>query len=264
MTANHYRGRFAPSPTGPLHLGSLLAAAASFIDARQNGGEWYVRIEDIDPPRELAGAADLILRQLEAVGLTWDGPVLYQSRRREAYRAIVDSLLRSGGAFRCSCSRTAIRQHRDSGRLGTRYPGTCRQGPTQSGPTAVRVRTDASTICFEDRLQGAQHQNLGAIGGDYIIERRDGFAYHLAVVVDDADQGITDVVRGADLLESTFLHCHLQALIGVGRPRYAHLPVLTNAAGKKLSETNRRRGDRDTGPESGAVPDPGIPRIPAT
>jgi glutamyl-Q tRNA(Asp) synthetase len=233
----NYRGRFAPSPTGPLHLGSLMAAAVGFLDARQNHGEWLVRIEDIDPPRETAGAADLILRQLDALGLTWDGPVLYQSTRREAYQARIDTLIRSGQAFRCSCSRSDIRMHPGSGPLGSRYPGTCREGPTRRRPVSVRARTDSALIEFDDRFQGRQQQNLAIERGDYVIQRRDGLpAYHLAVVVDDDYQQITDVVRGIDLLDSSFAHLHLQGLLGVAHPRYAHLPVLVDAAGDKLSK----------------------------
>ena len=232
-----YRGRFAPSPTGPLHMGSLLAAAASFIDARQAGGEWLVRIEDIDPPREVPGAADAILTALEALGLRWDGTVVYQSSRQPAYAALVDDLLARGLAFRCSCSRKQIRAHPESGPNGTRYPGTCREGPVADTATAVRVVTDAKPVRFDDRFQGLQSRDLQAWGGDYIILRRDGLpAYHLAVVVDDAAQGITDVVRGADLLESSLVHCHLQQLLGLPQPRYGHIPVLLNRQGQKLSK----------------------------
>jgi glutamyl-Q tRNA(Asp) synthetase len=218
-------------------MGSLLAAAASFIDARQSGGQWLLRIEDIDPPREVHGAADRILRQLESVGLVWDGSVLYQSTRLETYRDIARELLRKGLAFHCSCSRADIRQHAEPGRAINRYPGTCRGGPTQTGPTAARVLTDASPIRFDDRLQGPQEQDISAAGGDYVIQRRDGLpAYHLAVVVDDHAQGITDVVRGNDLLASTFVHCHLQRILGFHSPRYAHIPILVNARGDKLSK----------------------------
>jgi glutamyl-Q tRNA(Asp) synthetase len=232
-----YRGRFAPSPTGPLHVGSLLAAAASFIDARQAGGEWLVRIEDIDPPREVPGAADAILKALEILGLNWDGTVVYQSTRRPAYAALVDDLLARDLAFPCSCSRKQIRAHPDSGPAGTRYPGTCRQGAAGNAATAVRARTDAAPVHFDDRFQGLQRRDLRAWCGDYIILRRDGLpAYHLAAVADDAAQGITDVVRGADLLEYSLVHCHLQRLLGVSQPRYGHVPVLLNSQGQKLSK----------------------------
>ncbi len=232
-----YRGRFAPSPTGPLHLGSALAAAASFIDARQAGGEWLVRIDDIDPPREQPGAADAILRALEQLGLSWDGPVLYQSTRHEAYRAGVEQLLRQGLAFRCSCSRAEIRRHADSGPHGRRYPGTCRGGPAQRGPTAVRALTNSISIQFDDRFQGPQCEDLQSDRGDYVIQRRDGLpAYHLAAVIDDDAQGITDVVRGADLLAATFAHCHLQGLLQLKQPRYGHIPLLVNGRGEKLSK----------------------------
>jgi glutamyl-Q tRNA(Asp) synthetase len=203
-------------------VGSLLAAAASFIDARQAGGEWLVRIEDIDPPREVPGAADAILKALEILGLNWDGTVVYQSTRRPAYAALVDDLLARDLAFPCSCSRKQIRAHPDSGPAGTRYPGTCRQGAAGNAATAV---------------QGLQRRDLRAWCGDYIILRRDGLpAYHLAAVADDAAQGITDVVRGADLLEYSLVHCHLQRLLGVSQPRYGHVPVLLNSQGQKLSK----------------------------
>ncbi len=218
-------------------MGSLLAAAASFIDARQAGGEWLVRIEDIDPPREVPGAADAILKALEMLGLGWDGPVVYQSTRRPAYAALVDDLLARDLAFPCSCSRKQIRAHPDSGPAGTRYPGTCRQGTAANAATAVRVRTDAKPVHFDDRFQGSQRRDLQAWVGDYIIFRRDGLpAYHLAAVADDAAQGITDVVRGADLLESSLVHCHLQRHLGLPQPRYGHIPVLLNRQGQKLSK----------------------------
>lgn len=194
-------GRFAPSPTGPLHFGSLLAAIASYLEARTSGGRWLLRIEDIDPPREQPGADAEIQRALEAYGLEWDGPVIYQSRRRDRHDAAVESLLASGRAYACSCSRRDL-ANAPRGPLGIIYPGTCRQGC--SGPdSAIRVRTTDEPVTFDDRLQGPREQRLESESGDFVIRRRDGLiAYQLAVAVDDALDGITEVVRGIDLLDS--------------------------------------------------------------
>lgn len=233
-----YVGRFAPSPTGPLHLGSLVTAIASYLHARAHGGEWLVRIEDIDPPREVPGAADEILRQLEAFELEWDRPVLYQSSRLEAYRAAADELLGSGRAFYCRCSRSEIRAADESGR----YPGTCRERHLPPGDAAVRVRVDDGLVHVDDRLQGPSDVDLSASLGDYVIVRRDGLpAYHLAVVLDDAEQGITTVVRGVDLFDSTAAHVHLQHVLGLPTPEYYHLPVVVNAQGQKLSKQTGAR-----------------------
>lgn len=227
-------GRFAPSPTGPLHIGSLTTAVASYLHARQAGGEWLVRIEDIDPPREVPGAADSILRVLEALDLEWDRPVLYQSTRMPAYEAAAADLVTRGLAFACSCSRRDVREASGS---GSRYPGTCRNGPARPGPTAVRVRVDGSRVAFLDGLRGRIERDIETNEGDYVIRRRDGLpAYHLAAVLDDAYQGVTHVVRGVDLLDSTGVHLHLQGLLGLPTPAYWHLPVVTNAAGQKLSK----------------------------
>lgn len=234
-----YTGRFAPSPTGPLHFGSLLAALASCLEARRQGGQWLVRMEDIDPPREMAGAADLILRTLEAYGFEWDGPVLYQSRRDEAYRAALAALYRDGALYACRCSRKETLEAAAAANLAPGvYPGTCRRARHAiDGPGALRVRTDGATIAFTDRLQGPQHQRLEQEVGDFVVRRADGlWAYQLAVVVDDATQGITDIVRGSDLLDSTPRQIHLQRLLGLPTPGYLHLPVAVNAAGEKLSK----------------------------
>lgn len=234
-----YRGRFAPSPTGPLHFGSLLAALASGLEARRRGGQWLVRMEDIDPPREVAGAADLILRTLEVYGFEWDGPVMYQSRRDDAYRAALEELRRSGALYACRCSRREVLEAAAAAHLAPGvYAGTCRRaGYAVDGPGALRVRTDGAMIEFADRLQGAQRQNLEREVGDFVVRRADGlWAYQLAVVVDDAAQGITDIVRGADLLDSTPRQLHLQRLLGLPTPGYLHLPVAVNAAGEKLSK----------------------------
>jgi len=238
-----YRGRFAPSPTGLLHLGSLFAALASYLRARSLGGQWLVRIEDIDPPREVAGAADGILRQLEAAGLHWDGPVVRQSGRLEVYRQTALRLVRDRHAYRCTCSRREIAAHPQSGVGGTRYPGTCRGRGLPAGPAqALRLLSPAASTCFEDGLQGLTCVNIEATSGDVVIWRKEDLpAYHLAVVVDDAWQGITEVVRGIDLLTQTAPHIHLQQLLGLPVPAYLHLPILINAHGDKLSKQTRAR-----------------------
>lgn len=237
-------GRFAPSPTGPLHAGSLLAAVASCLEARSRGGRWLLRMEDVDAPRTQPGAADTILRQMEAFGFEWDGPVLYQSARLEAYRAALDALVAAAHAYPCGCTRREIA---DSALLAPdgshRYPGTCREGlPPGRAARAWRCRTDDAPIIWHDRIQGQQEEHLASSVGDFVLLRADGqFAYQLAVVVDDAWQGVTEVVRGADLLDSTGRQLHLQSLLQLPRPDYAHLPVLTNGAGEKLSKQTRAR-----------------------
>jgi glutamyl-Q tRNA(Asp) synthetase len=210
----NYRGRFAPSPTGPLHFGSLVAAVASYVDARAHDGAWLVRMEDVDTPRCVPGADKSILETLRAFGLNWDEEVVYQSQRTDAYQNALEELKRSGNAYPCSCSR------KDTG--AGPYPGTCRSGPTASGkPISWRVRYDGPE-------------------GDFVIQRSDGlFSYQLAVVVDDAAQGITHVVRGADLLDSTPWQMHLQRLLGYPVPHYRHIPVVTNSAGEKLSKQTK-------------------------
>lgn len=236
MTADRlsYVGRFAPSPTGPLHLGSLVTAVASYLHARQSRGEWLVRIDDIDPPREVPGAAAAILRTLEAFELEWDRGVLYQSTRLAAYRSVAERLLAAELAFYCRCSRSELRA--GDGTPG-RYPGTCRDRHLPPGDAAVRVRVEPGVVTVEDALQGRLAGDLSASSGDYVIVRRDGLpAYHLAAVLDDAEQGITTIVRGADLLESTFAHVHLQSVLGLARPGYFHLPVVVNEQRQKLSK----------------------------
>ncbi|MGH8218471.1 MAG: tRNA glutamyl-Q(34) synthetase GluQRS [Steroidobacteraceae bacterium] len=230
-----YIGRFAPSPTGPLHLGSLLAALGSFLDARCHGGRWLVRMEDVDTPRVAPGSADLILRTLEAFGLAWDGEVEYQSRRIERYEAALDALSEQGLTFRCSCSRRELAGAEEHG-----YPGTCRGGPTRPGPTAWRFRVDdGEVVRFEDRIQGPQAYALRQLG-DVIVRRRDGLiAYQLAVTVDDASQAVTDVVRGADLLESTAWQIAIARALGFRLPRFAHLPLVVEPDGSKLAKSRR-------------------------
>ena len=238
-----YAGRFAPSPTGPLHFGSLVAALASWLDARAARGRWLVRMEDLDAPRQQQGAADLILRTLERFGLNWDAPVLYQSLRLRNYEAALEKLRLH--TYWCGCTRREISDSSlgiatDGARI---YPGTCRAGlPSGKAARALRVKTGSEPVSFTDRVQGAQAQILEQDIGDFVVCRADGqFAYQLAVVVDDADQGITDVVRGADLLDSTARQIHLQRLLGYPTPRYLHVPAAVNAAGEKLSKQTGAR-----------------------
>lgn len=230
-----YVGRFAPSPTGPLHLGSLVAAVGSYLDARHAGGRWLVRIEDLDTPRVIPGCSDTMLHTLEAFGLLWDGTVEYQSRRTPLYLEAMQSLQAAGRAFACSCTRRDLANMTDTG-----YPGTCRLGPTRPGqPTTTRFRVDDhEPLTWLDRLQGTCQLHARDLG-DPVIRRRDGaFAYQLAVVVDDADQGITHVVRGADLLQSTLWQVQLQRALQLPTPQYAHLPVVMEADGSgKLSKS---------------------------
>ena len=234
-----YVGRFAPSPTGPLHFGSLVAAVGSYLDARAHGGAWLVRIEDLDPPREVPGASDLILRTLAAYGFEWDGAVLYQHTRQQAYEAALDALARAGRLYPCACTRSEIAESNSSGALV--YPGTCRNGlPPGKVARAWRVRVEVREVEFDDALQGRVAQNLAREVGDFVLKRADGlYAYQLAVVVDDAMQGITHVVRGMDLLDSTPRQICLQQQLGLPNPCYAHLPLVTNAAGEKLSKQTR-------------------------
>jgi glutamyl-Q tRNA(Asp) synthetase len=233
-----YRGRFAPSPTGPLHFGSLVAAVGSFLEARSRGGEWLVRMEDLDLPRTVPGAADDILRTLDAFGLHWDGEVMIQSARNEAYRAALAELEQLGVAYPCACTRKEIADSALSGIDGPVYPGICRAGlPEGRTPRAMRVHTDSSLVGFDDALQGRIAQVLETEVGDFVVRRADGlFAYQLAVVVDDAEQAITHVVRGADLLDSTPRQIYLQKLLSLPTPAYLHLPVAVNERGEKLSK----------------------------
>ena len=238
-----YRGRFAPSPTGPLHFGSLVAAVGSYLDARHQRGEWRLRIEDIDPPREVPGAADGILRTLEAFGLEWDGPVGYQSRCGERYAAVLERLERLGFLYGCACTRREIPDSGVRGAGAAVYPGTCRAGlPPGRTARALRVRVDDGDIGVQDRLQGAIRQLLREATGDFIVRRADGLtAYQLAVVVDDGAQRISHIVRGADLLDSTPRQVYLQRLLGLPEPAYLHLPVAVNDAGEKLAKQTRAR-----------------------
>ena len=233
-------GRFAPSPTGPLHFGSLVAACASYLDARSKEGKWLVRMEDIDKSREQAGAADAILQALQVFGFEWDGEILWQSQRSEFYQDIMEQLKYAGLVYPCGCSRREIIACARVGLDGPIYPGFCREGlKNGKQPRAWRLRVDHQEICFTDQLQGRICHDLAANVGDFVLKRADGFfAYQLAVVIDDAQQGVTDVVRGADLLDSTTRQIFLQQLLGYHTPRYAHIPVARDASGLKLSKQN--------------------------
>lgn len=237
LSAQTYIGRFAPSPTGPLHFGSLAAALGSYLDARVAQGQWLVRMEDVDEPRCSQQAADDILFSLEAHGLDWDGEVVYQSHRNGQYQAVLESLIASGAAYPCGCTRKEIADSSLVGIEGPVYPGTCRDGLKGKSARAWRVRVDDEAICFDDRLLGRQCQRLASEVGDFVVKRADGFfAYQLAVVVDDAEQGITHVARGADLLASTARQIYLQRQLGYLTPAYLHLPVVVNEQGQKLSK----------------------------
>ncbi|CAH0992254.1 Glutamyl-Q tRNA(Asp) synthetase [Sinobacterium norvegicum] len=226
-----YVGRFAPSPTGPLHMGSLISALASFLDARAHQGEWLIRVEDIDPPREIAGASENIIASLSAHGLHSDRPILFQHSRLDAYQAALQTLQRQQLCFRCQCSRTQLKG-------SDIYPGHCRYRTIDDSiATATRLLVDQQPVSYCDRIQGPRQQNLAAQLGDFVIARKDGLiSYQLAVVVDDAFQGVTHIVRGADLLESTERQIYLGKMLDYPSIDYAHLPVLTNEAGQKLSK----------------------------
>ncbi len=238
MSAGLYCGRFAPSPTGPLHLGSLVAALASWLDARSHRGRWLVRIEDIDPPREEAGAARAQLAALAALALVPDQPPVFQSAHSDRYLKALARLQAAGQVYRCGCSRTAV--EREAARLGLPlnvYAGTCRDRTVAPGPAGLRVRVPTEEVVFVDRACGPFSQQLEREVGDFLVRRADGlWAYQLAVVVDDGAQAITDVVRGADLLDNTPRQIHLQRLLQLPTPRYLHVPVVLNADGEKLSK----------------------------
>ncbi|TAH43871.1 MAG: tRNA glutamyl-Q(34) synthetase GluQRS, partial [Betaproteobacteria bacterium] len=244
-----YVGRFAPSPSGPLHFGSLVAAIGSFLEARSHAGRWLLRIEDVDTPRTLPGAADAIIATLARFGLEWDGDIVWQSRRTAAFAAALERLKTSGDAFPCACTRRELADSALTRDGSHRYPGTCRDGlPPGRSARAWRVRA-TGLIRFDDAIQGPQQEDLEADVGDYIVLRADRlFACELAVVVDDADAGVTHVVRGADLLDSTARQIHLQRLLGLWTPAYAHLPVATNGAGEKLSKQTLARAIDDHPP----------------
>ena len=235
-----YIGRFAPSPTGLLHIGSLLTALASYADARANRGKWLVRMEDLDPPREMPGAAAHILHTLEAFGFEWDGEVVWQSRRHSLYRDALGRLKEKGLLYPCYCSRKDWQAAAAQGADGFVYNERCRRPedrPHNDKPPAWRIRVNDETIGFDDGIVGHYAQNLARDIGDFVLLRADGFwAYQLAVVADDADQGITHIVRGQDLLVSTPRQIYLQRCLGFATPHYAHLPLLVNKHGQKWSK----------------------------
>ena len=229
-----YRGRFAPSPTGPLHFGSLIAAVASYLEARSHHGEWLIRMEDVDQPRCVPGADSQILHTLEAFGFEWQGAVLYQTQRDSAYADALQQLENNHLSYRCTCTRSELSAISET----SVYPGLCanKNHPAHSAH-AIRLRTVTTCIAFNDAVMGSTQQNIQTDVGDFVIRRRDGlFAYQLAVVVDDAFQNISHVVRGADLLDSTPRQIYLQQCLGYATPQYTHLPLAVNAAGEKLSK----------------------------
>lgn len=229
------RGRFAPTPSGPLHFGSLVAALASCLDARSRGGEWLLRIDDLDRDREAAGARETILSDLEALGFTWDGPVYTQHAREARYREAVDGLLAENKAFPCACSRREINAQTEDEDRGV-YPGACRDGlPPGREARSIRLRVPDCTLVFEDEWAGRMEQDLAREVGDFVLWRVEDIAsYHLATVLDDADAGITRIVRGADLLDSTPRQILLQRLLGLPTPEYAHFPLVRASDGRKI------------------------------
>ena len=264
MSAEQVIGRFAPSPTGPLHFGSLIAAVGSYCLARREGGTWLLRMEDLDPPRVVAGAADEILFALEKLGLHWDGDILWQSQRTEAYAAAMDSLRVRGLIFDCACTRREIQLHTPIdeeghalGEEGPVYPGTCRVGlPAGRKSRTLRIRVPEERVCFTDGVFGPLSQMLSRDVGDFILRRADGlFAYQLAVVVDDAGSGINQVVRGADLLSSTPRQIFLHASLGSVVQEYIHLPLVVDENGKKLSKQQGAPGIDYVGNAGGLISD---------
>ena len=233
-TSPRYIGRFAPTPSGHLHFGSLVAALASYLDARSVGGLWLVRMEDLDPPREEPGAQAAILKALESYGFEWDGDMVRQSERHAAYDEVINRLFKQGLAYACTCSRKQLEPYHGI------YPGFCRNAGHGTENAAIRLRVPELEYHFIDRVQGEFRQHLGREVGDFVIRRRDGlYAYQLAVVLDDAWQGITDIVRGADLLDSTPRQLYLQELLGLPQPRYLHIPLITQPDGHKLGKSYR-------------------------
>ncbi|HSR63228.1 MAG TPA: tRNA glutamyl-Q(34) synthetase GluQRS [Gammaproteobacteria bacterium] len=231
-----YVGRFAPAPSGPLHFGSIVAALGSYLQAKSQHGEWLVRIEDSDRFRVVEGATELILNTLEQLGLTWDGEVVIQSQREDRYREELARLQSTGLVYPCTCTRRETR--------GKPYPGTCRNGPSHNRTnSSLRIRTDDTRIEFEDTVTGKYIQSLEDEVGDFIIRRADGMtAYHLAVIIDDTDQGVTEVVRGADLIDSTPRQIYLQRMLEYSVPGYLHLPVAIDDTGRKISKQNNAPG----------------------
>ena len=237
--SSRYRGRFAPSPTGPMHFGSLIAAVGSFADARQQSGTWLVRIEDLDQQRAVPGADVAILKTLEAFGLWWDEDITYQSKRCARYQAALESLRGDGLIYPCACSRREIVAGGHQGQEGPIYAGSCRIGlPPGRAERSLRVRVDCDEISVFDAIRGITSQVLASEVGDFVLRRADGFfAYQLAVVVDDGEQDVSHVVRGADLLSSTLRQIYLQRCLGLAQPKYAHLPLVLGDDDRKLSKS---------------------------
>lgn len=245
-----YRGRFAPSPTGELHFGSLIAAVASYLQARANNGEWLVRIEDIDETRTVPQSDQHILQALDSFGFEWDGEVIYQSHRKKLYQDYLDQLITKDLIFACDCTRSQLRQKTEQPGNPNVYPGICRQKSLSTRqPHALRCRTEQKDISFHDQIQGEYVVNLEKDCGDFIVKRRDGFfAYQLVVVIDDAEQGMTDIVRGADLLSATPQQIYLQQLFSMPATCYAHLPIAMHDNGNKLSKSHQDLAVRHQSP----------------
>ena len=239
MSTQPYRGRFAPSPTGPVHLGTLIAAVGSYLQARTQQGEWLLRIEDVDITRSLPGAADAILKALDGFGFEWDGEVIYQSQRTELYQAALETLIASQRVYPCICSRKQLAEGTIQGIPDQVYPGRCRERRLPLAQDhALRITVPQTSITFEDAVMGRYSQQLASECGDFVIRRRDGlFAYQLAVVVDDALQGITEVVRGVDLLDSTPRQIYLQQQLAYAQPAYLHLPLVLDEHNMKLGKS---------------------------
>ena len=232
-----YRGRFAPSPSGPLHFGSLIAATASYLQARSQQGEWFLRIDDIDEKRTVKGADQRIIQTLDQFGFEWQGKIIYQSHCKADYQDALHQLTEKKLIYACDCSRQKIRQHARQSAYGYIYPGYCRDKNHQAEEYALRLRTDDKPIIFNDAILGHQQQNIEQDVGDFIVRRRDTlFAYQLAIVVDDEKQGISDIIRGADLLDSTARQIYLQQQLSYTTPSYAHLPLAMHPQGGKLSK----------------------------